>query len=76
MNKCKYCDVKNDGESTLTLTNNGFGDFPVSCGIVKLSEDEDYYNLKAEAYCLEVIGEDDIFVKIHYCPMCGRTLED
>jgi hypothetical protein len=74
---CKYCDVSNkNGKSTLTLTDNGFGDFPVSCGIVKLKKDDDFFNIKAGIYYLDVSGEDDIFVEIKYCPMCSRRLSD
>jgi len=72
---CKYCDTLHEhGESTFTFTGNDFGNYPVSCGIIKPKEDDDVFNIKAGTYYLEVDGEDTVFAKINYCPVCGRKL--
>ena len=73
MKKCEYCDIKNYQEEY-----SGNGIF-----VNRISEGIGSYTFLTMEYCkydntwsLVATGDDCDWVKINYCPFCGRKLND
>ncbi|WP_129045025.1 hypothetical protein [Companilactobacillus metriopterae] len=78
MEECGYCNADNlfkySGTTDFVYSSKAIKGIWTEADIVFIGSDDFQSELKKGDFALAVYGDDSVYEKINYCPMCGRQL--